>query len=59
MLRGVVVNIRYVHFHVFDLQIKPPVLDTPLSVSLQKLISTLQSYAAVTLKVCLLIAQAH
>ncbi|XP_060763294.1 protein transport protein Sec24C isoform X2 [Neoarius graeffei] len=31
-------------------EIKPPVLDTPLSVSLQKLISTLQSYAAVTLK---------
>ncbi|XP_058230725.1 protein transport protein Sec24C isoform X1 [Hemibagrus wyckioides] len=31
-------------------EIKPPVLETPLSVSLQKLISTLHSYAAVTLK---------
>ncbi|KAB5528624.1 hypothetical protein PHYPO_G00142370 [Pangasianodon hypophthalmus] len=31
-------------------EIKLPVLDNPLSVSLQKLISTLQSYAAVTLK---------
>ncbi|KAF4074319.1 hypothetical protein AMELA_G00238050 [Ameiurus melas] len=31
-------------------EIKPPVLDNPVSVSLQKLISTLQSYAAVTLK---------
>ncbi|KAI5613062.1 protein transport protein Sec24C [Silurus asotus] len=31
-------------------EIKPPVLDNPLSVSLKKLISILQSYAAVTLK---------
>ncbi|XP_053336461.1 protein transport protein Sec24C [Clarias gariepinus] len=31
-------------------EMKPPVLDNPMSVSLHKLISTLQSYAAVTLK---------
>lgn len=49
----VVVIVR--HFHVLVLQIKPPVQDNPLCVRLQKLISTLQSYAALTLKVSLLI----
>lgn len=44
-----------VHFHVNVLQIKPPVLDNPLCVSLQKVIRTLQHYAVVTLKVGLLI----
>lgn len=41
------------------LQMKPPALDNPLCVRLQKLISTLQSYAAVTLKVGLLFDPAH
>lgn len=46
-------------FHVVALQIKPPELGNPLCVSLQKLISTLQYYAAVTLQVGLLIIIIH
>lgn len=46
-------------FHVVALQIKPPELGNPLCFSLQKLISTLQYYAAVTLQVGLLIIIMH